>query len=192
MHIGKSFKLSEFLIWTRRTMVLPLIMGIVSSVLYQAGFKWLAIPWTIVALLGTATAFIIGFKNQQTYNRTWEARQIWGAVVSKSRAWGIMCRDFIVDKDHSKELIYRHFAWLTALRYQLRAERGWETTGRSYNKEYKKFYKVPEKEVPLEEELKKYITENELNYILTTNNRAGQLLSLQSKQLKALHENGEI
>lgn len=171
---------------------MPLIMGIISTVLYQSGIKWVAIPWAIVALLGTAAAFIIGFKNQQTYSRTWEARQIWGAVMSKSRGWGIMCRDFITDKDHSKELIYRHFAWLTALRYQLRSERGWETTNRSYNEEYKKFYKVPEKEVPLEEELKKYITKDELNYILATNNRAGQLLSLQSKQLKALHENGEI
>ena len=36
--------------------------------------KWLGIPWTVVALLGTATAFIVGFKNVQTYNRTWEAR----------------------------------------------------------------------------------------------------------------------
>ena len=192
MHIGKSYKLGEFLIWTSRTTILPLVVSVVAVVLYQLGFKSLSIPWTIVALLGTATAFIIGFMNQQTYSRTWEARQIWGAVVSKSRGWGIMCRDFIVNKDHSKELIYRHFAWFTALRYQLRTERGWETMGRSYNKRYKKFYKVPEHEIPLEEELKKYITRDELNYILTTKNKAGQLLSLQSKQLRTLHENGEI
>jgi putative membrane protein len=32
-----------------------------------------AIPWTVVALLGTATAFIVGFKNTQTYSRTWGA-----------------------------------------------------------------------------------------------------------------------
>jgi putative membrane protein len=192
MHIGKSYKLWEFLIWTRGTMISALVVSAVSVVLYQLGFKWLSIPWTIVALLGTATAFIIGFMNQQTYSRTWEARQIWGAVVSRSRGWGIMCRDFISDKDHSKELIYRHFAWLTALRYQLRTERGWETMGRSYNKRYKTFYKVPEHEVPLEEELAKYITKDELNYILTTKNRAGQLLSLQSKRLRAFHEGGEI
>jgi putative membrane protein len=37
--------------------------------------------WTAVALLGTASAFIVGFKNVQTYNRSWEARQIWGNIV---------------------------------------------------------------------------------------------------------------
>jgi len=29
----------------------------------------------VVALLGTATAFIVDFKNTQTKNRTWEARK---------------------------------------------------------------------------------------------------------------------
>ena len=134
MHTGKSYKLLEFLLWTRRNMFLPIIAGIISTALYQLlGFKWLSIPWTVVALLGTATAFIVGFKNLQTYNRTWEARQIWGAVMSNSRAWGIMSRDFLDNKERSKELIYRHFAWLTALRYQLRASRAWETAGKPYN-----------------------------------------------------------
>ncbi len=88
MHTGKSYKLSEFLVWTRRTIYILLLIGILPVLLYQvAGIKWIAIPWTVVALLGTATAFIVGFKNTQTYNRTWEARQIWGAILNSSRAW---------------------------------------------------------------------------------------------------------
>jgi len=66
------------------------VLGIVPVLGYQiANQKWLGIPWTVVALLGTATAFIVGFKNLQTYNRAWEARQIWGDILSASRAWGI-------------------------------------------------------------------------------------------------------
>ena len=77
MHIGKSYKLSEFLDWTRRDIYVLIALGIAPVVAYQIGdLKWLGIPWTVVALLGTATAFIVGFKNVQTYNRTWEARQI--------------------------------------------------------------------------------------------------------------------
>jgi putative membrane protein len=193
MHSGKSYKLSEFLVWTRRNIYISLIIGIVPVVLYQfVGLKWIAIPWTVVALLGTATAFIVGFKNTQTYNRTWEARQIWGAILNSSRAWGTMSRDFTGNNAKSKELVYRHFAWLTALRYAMRDNRAWETTSKSYNKEYKEFYSVPEKETSLEEELKKYLTEEELKYILTTKNRAAQILSLQSKTTKELFDNKEI
>jgi len=31
-------------------------------------------------------------------------------------------------EQHRKELIYRHIAWITALRYQLRLSREWEHT----------------------------------------------------------------
>ncbi|MBL7817570.1 MAG: hypothetical protein JNL70_21370 [Saprospiraceae bacterium] len=193
MHSGKSYNLSEFLVWTRRNIYMTLVIGVVPVVLYQIlGLKWLAIPWTVVALLGTATAFIVGFKNTQTYNRTWEARQIWGAILNSSRAWGTMSRDFINDKVLSKQLIYRHFAWLTALRYAMRDTRVWESTNKSYNQEYKAFYSVPEKETPLEEELEKYLSKEELKYILSTKNRAAQLLSLQSKTVKELFDNKEI
>src|SRR5499433_4254036 len=107
MHTGRSYKLWEFLRWTRRDIYVLIVLGVVPVVAYQIGnIKWLGIPSTVVALLGTATAFIVGFKNLQTYNRTWEARQIWGAAISSSRSWALMCRDFITDARRSKEIIY--------------------------------------------------------------------------------------
>ena len=79
MHTGKSYKLSEFLKWTRRDIYVLIVLGAVPVVAYQIGsMKWLGIPWTVVALLGTATAFIVGFKNLQTYYRTWEAPNMGG------------------------------------------------------------------------------------------------------------------
>ena len=137
MHTGKSYKLSEFLNWTRRDTYVLIVLGVVPVVAYQIGnIKWLGIPSTVVALLGTATAFIVGFKNFQTYNRTWKARQIWGDIISSSRAWGTMSRDFFDNAEKSTELVYRHLAWLTALRYQLRESRAWETISKAYNAEY--------------------------------------------------------
>src|SRR5687767_102924 len=154
MYTGKTYKVPEFIFWTRRSIFWLTILAIIPTVLYQVfDIKWLSVPWPVVAMLGTATAFIVGFKNVQTYNRTWEARQIWGAAMSASRSWAMMCRDFIEDANKSREMIYRHFAWLTALRYQLRVTRNWETTNKSYNKEYKQFYTTPEKETRMEEEL---------------------------------------
>ena len=193
MHSGKAYKFSEFLIWTRRNIYKTLIISIFPVVLYQiVGLKWLAIPWTVVALLGTATAFLVGFKNTQTYNRTWEARQIWGAILNSSRFFGTMSRDFINNPGITKELVYRHFAWLTALRYAMRDSRVWETSGNAYNEEYKEYYIIPEKETPLETELEKYLSAAELKYILTTKNKATQIMSLQSKTIKGLFTNKEI
>jgi len=193
MHSGRSYKLLEFLIWTRRNVYWLLVVGAIPPVLYQLpGWKWIALPWTVVALLGTATAFLVGFKNTQTYSRTWEARQIWGSILNSSRAWGTMCRDFINDPAATKELVYRHFAWLTALRYQMRDPRAWESMTQSYNKEYTKFFVIPERETPLETELAKYLPPDELKYILSTKNRAAQLLSLQSKTTKELVNNNVI
>lgn len=189
MHVGKSYRLLEFLFWTRRNIFWLLLIGIIPTALYHLfEFIWLAIPFTIIGLLGTATAFIITFRNQETYNRTWEARQIWGATVSASRSWALMCRDYLHNKEEAKELIYRHFAWLTALRYQLRAPRNWENASKDYNKEYKRNYSIPEMETPLELELKKYISQEELNAISSVNNKATQILSLQSAALKRIRQ----
>lgn len=191
MHTGTSYKTGEFLYWTRRNIFWLLGWGAIPTVLYQVfDWKWLTIPWPVAALIGTATAFIVGFKNLQTYNRTWEARQIWGGAMSASRGWAMMCRDFIGDAARSREIIYRHFAWLTALRYQLRAGRKWETVNKSYNFEYRQLYTIPERETPIEDELLKYIPEEELKVILGKNNKATQLLGLQSSALKKLYEDG--
>jgi putative membrane protein len=191
MYTGKTYKVPEFIFWTRRSIFWLSILAIIPTVLYQVfDIKWLSVPWPVVALLGTATAFIVGFKNQQTYNRTWEARQIWGAAMSSSRSWALMCRDFIEDNTRAKEIIYRHFAWLTSLRYQLRTDRTWETINKAYNKEYKKFYTIPEQETPIEVELLKYLSKEELEKILPKNNRAVYILSLQSTALRKLYDDG--
>ena len=70
-------------------------------------------------------------------------------------------------------------------------ERNWETTYKAHNKEYKQqFYNIPEHEIPIEEELSKYITREDLETILPKSNRAVQLLALQSDALKKLNDEG--
>jgi putative membrane protein len=168
------------------------VVAVIPTVLFQLfDFKWLAIPWVPIALIGTAAAFIVGFKNTQTYNRLWEARQIWGAIVNSSRSWGIMTKDFVkADKSVHTQLLYRHCAWLTALRFQLRKPQTWENAGKPYNVEYRNFYNIPEWESNLDEELKKYLGNDELKYILSKKNRATQIIGLQSKQLAELKLQG--
>ncbi len=187
MHAGSQYTFKEFVLWTRRNIYKALLISVIPTILYEVcGLRWLALPWTVVALLGTATAFTVGFKNTQTYNRAWEARQIWGGILNSSRMWGLMCRDFISDTELSKLLVYRHFAWLTAFRYQLRERKPWENRGKPYNEEYGRLFSVPENETTLEEELKKYLNPAELNAILNAKNKSVQVMALQSATLKQL------
>jgi putative membrane protein len=200
MNISSHYQLKHFIPWTRTKIYKMLLLSIAPTLLfYFLGWQWLAIPWVPVALLGTATAFIAGFKNTQTYNRTWEARQIYGAIINSSRSFGIMVRDFVRanDKEQEKslhqEMIYRHFAWLTALRFQLRETKSWENVKtKSYNQEYLRHYQVPEWESNLEEALIPFLPEKERQYILSTKNRATQLIALQSSQLKELNIAGKL
>lgn len=198
MNISTHYKLQHFIPWTQQKIYKMLLISMIPTVLYYfLNWSWLAIPWVPVALIGTATAFISGFKNTQTYNRSWEARQIYGAIINSSRVFGIMVKDFVREKNTEKilhqEIIYRHFAWLTALRFQLRESKSWENVKtKSYNRNYLKYYKVPEWESTLEEELKPFLSENERNYILSTKNRATQILAQQSEQLKNLNKQGVI
>lgn len=200
MHAGSHYTIKEFLFWTRRDIYILVVLAIVPTLLYHyLGWHWLAIPWVPITLVGTAAAFIVGFKNTQTYNRLWEARQIWGAIVNGSRAWGIMVKDCVISEDVAtdtkaihQQLIYRHIAWLTALRFQLRESRAWENLNKSYNREYSRFYTIPEKTQKLEEELKTYLSAEDLAYVLSKKNRATHIISLQSKQLKELKQLGLI
>lgn len=200
MNISSHYKILHFIPWTRKHIYKMLVLSLIPTALfYFLDFHWLAIPWTPIALIGTATAFISGFRNTQTYNRTWEARQIYGAIINSSRTFGIMTKNFVRTDDITKEsdlhreILYRHFAWLTALRFQLRESKSWENVlTKSYNKVYLKYYKVPEWESSLDEELKTLLTENERHYILSTKNRATHIIATQSEHIKALNLQGVI
>jgi putative membrane protein len=200
MNVSTHYKLQHFIPWTRGKIFKMLLISVVpTSLFYFAGWTWLFIPWVPVALIGTATAFISGFKNTQTYNRTWEARQVYGAIINSSRSLGIMVRDFVRTEDKEREadlhreIIYRHFAWLTALRFQLREVKSWENIKtKSYNREYLKYYKVPEWESSLEDELKLFLSSGELKDILGSQNRATQIIAGQSQRLRVLNEHGLI
>lgn len=203
MHAGRKYSLTEFILWTRTDVYWLIGLAIIPTTLYQLlGRTWLAIPWVPIAMIGTAAAFIVGFKNNATYSRLWEARQIYGAIVNLSRTWGILVRDFIPtptsgvpltpDECHQlhQALIFRHMAWLTALRFQLREPRVWENMNQPRNVEYARLYEIPEKNSSLAEELKPFLSPQEQTSILSKKNRATQLISLQSKQLRELVDRG--
>ena len=45
------------------------------------------LPETLVQVLGLLLSLFLGFRYSQAYNRWWEARVLWGALVNESRNW---------------------------------------------------------------------------------------------------------
>lgn len=88
-----------------------------------------------MALIGTAEAFLVGFKNNQAYDRLWEARKIWGGIVNASRSFAAMVYAFDTEdekvgkfdfEERRKKIVHRHIAWLYAFREQSLVPVEWE------------------------------------------------------------------
>lgn len=200
MHVGRKYTFLEYLHWTKHELRVLSIWAFVPTFMY-AWFDWrfLSIPWTLVAVLGTAVALIISFKNAECHRRVSDALGIWSAIASRSMAWGNTVMGYIVDKDPLETrrlhttLFHQHFAWLTALRYQLREPTVWENLNQPGNKEFMAFYKIPERQTSLADELGKYIPEPALTSVLGHNgDKANYILSLQSRLLSDAYRRKQI
>jgi putative membrane protein len=125
-----------------------------------------------------------------SYDRTWEARKVWGGITNASRAFGTAVDAFVQGENADKikkELIYRHIAWLTALRYQLRLAREWEHTeerikGDDYMEANEQYFQA------LGKELAYYIAETEVQACLPKANVATQILAIQGKRFQELKD----
>ncbi|AZQ43352.1 bestrophin family protein [Nonlabens ponticola] len=112
-------------------LIFTVYCGVIFSIYQFLGWKFLAIPFQPLTVIGIAVSFYLGFKNSQSYDRFWEGRKIWGGIVNYSRTWAIQAISFIEMDDEEqqykeqKQLIYRHIAWINALRVQLRQPKSW-------------------------------------------------------------------
>ncbi len=100
------------------------------------GWTFVAIPFLPVATIGTAVAFYVGFKNNSSYERLWEARRIWGAITSVSRSWATLVNTTVGREQYDdnpeaisglrRQLILRQVGWVNALRLQPRRRALWQ------------------------------------------------------------------
>jgi len=94
--------------------------------LYQNGNSWVDAPVAISAMLGTVLSILLAFRTAASYDRWWEARKIWGAIVNDSRTFARQTIILIRGQDGKplaaihKELIHRQIAWSYALTRYLR------------------------------------------------------------------------
>lgn len=157
-----------------------------------------ALPWLPVSVVGIAVAFYVGFKNNSAYERFWEGRKIWGAVVNESRSWASAVLNYVRPGDDSEEareirrvLVYRHLAWINALRLQLRSEsRFFDKPARATKRRLDRHDTHMRND--WDQEISPFLSPEEHAELSPMVNTATHLVHRQGEQLAALHARGEL
>jgi ion channel-forming bestrophin family protein len=137
-------------------------------------FTRISIPISVPMILGTVISLLLGFRSNQAYDRWWEARHIWGAIVNDSRTLARQISSFtpfgfendVVDT-FRKRMMTRQIAWCYSLGRHLREQNA--TKG-----------------------LEKYLGKKELEYIRKMDNVPAALIDLMGKDLQLALEEGWI
>jgi putative membrane protein len=151
------------------------------------------LPFAIVSVTGIAVAFYVGFKNNSSYERLWEARKIWGSYVNSSRTFAMYVLDFMQPTDAislteldlvKRKIIKRHVAYITAVRLQLRKYTVWkiEEVGNRIVSSDTTFSNEE-----LDKELSAYMDDGEVDAVVVQNNPSVHILKLQSSDLQNLY-----
>jgi putative membrane protein len=128
--------------------------------------KGVTVPIPITSALGTAVVLLLAFRTNQSYERWWEARVIWGAIVNDSRT---LIRQFqsFRSKDAPdaalKDLTERQIVWCYALGESLR-------------------------KLPFSDKVSTYLQSHQVEM----DNIPNALLSLHSQQIREAYEDQHI
>ena len=126
-------------------------------------------PLTIPAFIGTGISILLSFKLSQSYDRWWEARKVWGAIVNDSRTLVIQIQHLISKGNEAqiKKIAFRQIAWCYALGQSLRGLN------------------------PIEN-LDRFISKDELDEIKEHANKPLALLNLHGKDIKELRDHNQL
>ena len=146
MLLNKKISIFTFLKQIKFDITAILIYAIVVGIADQYGFlSKIEIPIAVSAIIGTALSLLLAFRTAQAYERWWEARIVWGAIVNDSRTLIRQVKQFVPEKDAQvvKEFAYRQIVWCYALGETLRKL--------SYSKkvyDYVAEHKIPKNNIP--------------------------------------------
>lgn len=126
-------------------------------------------PLTIPAFIGTAISILLSFKLNQSYDRWWEARKVWGSIVNDSRSLVLQLQALTAKGSEAmvRKIALRQVAWCYSLGQSLRGLN------------------------PIEN-LEKLISSEDLEEIKQHNNKSLAILQLHSRDIKELKDNNQL
>jgi putative membrane protein len=170
MLLNKSIPASYIINKVKYDLVIVLILSL--SVLFITDrYQELLpeMPLTIPAFIGTAISILLSFKLSQSYDRWWEARKVWGAIVNDSRSFVIQLQTLTAKGNDEiiRQIAFRQIAWCYCLGQSLR---GLNPT----------------------DNLEGFISKEDLNEIKQHNNKPLALLQLNGRAIKQLKETNQL
>lgn len=156
-------------------LLIILLYASLIALLYNSyHFTRITIPIAVPAILGTVISLLLGFRSNQAYDRWWEARHIWGAIVNDSRTLARQVMNFTHDSfdndsimSFQDRIIRRQIAWNYSLGHHLREQSS-------------------------DRILEKYLSKQDLQYAQSVDNVPAALLDLMGRDLKTGLEEGWI
>jgi ion channel-forming bestrophin family protein len=102
-------------------LLLTLAFSIVVTLLHGNVFTWkISLTFVPFSLIGLTLAIFLGFRNNTSYARYWEARMLWGAVLNDTRSLARQSLTLVDAPNGSAVFVHRLIAFVHALRHQLR------------------------------------------------------------------------
>jgi putative membrane protein len=137
MIVKKNFSPAKVVTYVKAEMAVAILSSVAAWAVCTTGVAGVAIPFPVCAILGSALAIFIAFRNNSAYSRWWEARTLWGNIINSSRVLARLVITFTDSHAHQqnydrnrselfkKEMIYHIIAWAHALRLHLRTQNNW-------------------------------------------------------------------
>ena len=145
------------------------------AVLYKTfDLSYLNIPHAVPAVMIAVVSLLLAFRSNQAYDRWWEARTIWGAVVNDSRTLARQVNSFLQETIIGDEIFFyksvfikRQIAWCHALNLSLRGKNEFV-------------------------DIEKYLSRADVQQLKNFTNIPMAILHLQGQSLQECHRNGWI
>jgi putative membrane protein len=131
-----------------RPLVVLFAFDMLIAVLYvYGGQRWLSVRDIPLSIFGGAIGVIVSFRNTSSYQRWWEARALWGAIVNYSRTFARQSLTMIIVPGEGSEedcrraeeirqrLVLLQVAYVHSLRCQLRSQAAWQGLNSFYSAE---------------------------------------------------------
>lgn len=165
MIIHSKIPLSYLFNELKSPIVFVTLISIVSGILPFFFRSFLTdIPISIATTLGVAISILLSYKINQSYERWWEARKIWGEIVNDSRTLVLQLQMYIDPQNLLIATICnRNIAWTYCLGHALRQQDASVV-------------------------VKEWLSEKEVASLIGCNNLPMGILSLQSQSLRQLHD----
>jgi len=159
----------------KKELILVTLYSVFIAIMYKNfHVTRISIPIAVPTILGTVISLLLAFKSNQAYDRWWEARTLWGAIVNDVRSFTRQLLTFVDAPYHEGEqkafvdrVAKRQIAWCFALSRNLR------------------------RQDPLQG-LEKYLSKEDLEYLSKYDNVPVAILELQGADIRSAYKLGWI